>query len=190
VVAPAPERPAFAIRVPREELALALLLAHPEFGAEAGLSEELFSLAENRELLRRFLAGELILETEVGLWDAFQRVRETSLAHLNEMTIAQAAFLDCLARLQQARMKAVKEATALALAEGEASLSTTANLRTGEVAALARATWEAGGDQEANEDDRVSAVASQLLQDTQAGLRVHERSIESSRGGRGDRPTG
>ena len=106
------------------------------------------------------------------------------------MTIAEAALLDCLARFQQARMKAVKEATALALAEGEASLSGTSQVRTGQVAAIAKAQWEAGSDQEAQEDDLASTVASQLLQDTQAGLRIYERLIEISRGGQGDRPTG
>jgi hypothetical protein len=88
-------------------------------------------------------------------------------------------------------MKAVKEASALALAEGEASLSTGLSREgPGQVAAIAKAKWEAGTPEEASEERLDEIVASQLLQDMEAGLRFHQRLIDSSRGTQGDRPTG
>jgi hypothetical protein len=88
-------------------------------------------------------------------------------------------------------MKAVKEASALALAEGEASLSTGASREgPGQAAAIAKVRWEAGTPQEAPEEGPDEVVASQLLQDMEAGLRFHQRLIDSSRGVQGERPTG
>ena len=180
-----------AVRSLREEFALALLARHPELGQEAReASGELFTLGENREIFRRLMAGEGISEEEIGLWEAYQRIVSTQI-HVNEMAAVRAAFLDCLARLQQARMKAVKEASALALAEGEASLSEGPSREgPGQVAAIAKAKWEAGTPDEASEERLDDIVASQLLQDMEAGLRFHQRLIDSSRGAQGDRPIG
>ena len=72
-------------------------------------------------------------------------------------------------------MRAVKEASALALAEGEAGV------RPGQVASIARARLGAGSTEDATEDDEADAVASQLLEDMEAGLRFHRRLIEGSR---------
>ncbi|HXH21658.1 MAG TPA: DNA primase [Dehalococcoidia bacterium] len=182
-------------RAPREEFALALLRRHPHL-AEIGreYSDEVFTLAENRELFRRYLRGEEATEEEIWLWEAQKRI-DSTLVHVTELEAVKAAFSDCLARLEQARMKAVKEAGALAIAEGEASLSSGPSRRgPGQVAAIAKARWEAGPNSEAPEDGQDEAspegLASQLLQDMEAGLRFHQRLIDSSRGNQGDRPTG
>jgi DNA primase len=179
------------VRSMREEFALALLARHPELAPEAREANgELFTLGENREIFRRLMAGESVFEEEIGLWEAYQRIVSTQI-HVSEMAAVRAAFLDCLARLQQARMKAVKEASAMALAEGEASLSTGLSREgPGQVAAIAKAKWEAGTPEEASEERLDEIVASQLLQDMEAGLRFHQRLIDSSRGAQGDRPTG
>jgi hypothetical protein len=182
------------MRAPREEFLLALLYRHPELRADKGrVSVELFTLAENRELFRRWEESEDVSEDEPWLFDQRQRIVAT-LIHVNDTESVRAAFLDCVARMEQARMKAVKEASALALAEGEASLSHGRTVRPGEAAAIARAQWEAGTSEEAQEDadsPSLEGLASQLLQDTEAGLRRFHRSlIDSSHGNQGSRPTG
>jgi hypothetical protein len=161
-------------------------------GRSPDLREELFTLSENRELFRRLSAGEGVSEDDAGIWEQYQRVRSTPV-HVSDTADIEAAFFDCVARLEQARMKAVKEASALALAEGEASLSSespSAEGRTGQVASIAKARWQAGKDLEAPEDSPDDRVASQLLTDMEAGLRFHQRLIDSSRGNQGERPTG
>ncbi len=181
------------MRSPREEFTLALLQRHPELAPRAGaLNEDLFTLSENRELFRRLTLGQPVSEDEVGLWEPYQRVIATPI-HVSETAAIEAAFFDCVARLEQARMKAVKEASALALAEGEASLSNghpSLEGGPGEVAAIAKAKWEAGNQEEALEDRAEDSVVSQLLRDMEAGLRFHRGLIDSSRGSQGDRPIG
>ena len=164
-----------AFRAPREEFCLALLynLAAVAPLAEA-VTEDLFTLSENRELYRRWQAGESLEEGEPGLWDHYQAILQTRMP-VYETGQAEAAFLDCVGRLEQGRMRAVKEASALALAEGEA------RVRPGRVVSLARARWEAGKTEDASEDDPADAVASQLLEDMAAGLSFHRRLIETSR---------
>jgi hypothetical protein len=78
-------------------------------------------------------------------------------------------------------MRSVKEASALALAEGEAGV------RPGQVASIARAKLGAGASEEATADaltpepvdGPAQVVASQLLEDMQAGLRLHRRLLEA-----------
>jgi DNA primase len=188
-------RPAEVQRAPREEFCLALLYRRPELASLAGeADEDLFTLGENRELFRRVQAGSSVSEEEPWLWEQYQRIISTVI-HVTDTESVRAAFLDCVARLKQARMKAVKEASALALAEGEARLSFDRNgIRPGEAAAIARAQWEAGTREEASEeqiDPSIEGLASQLLQDTEAGLRLfHKSSIDSSPGSQGSLPAG
>jgi DNA primase len=157
-----------------EEFCLALLYTVPDLaGAASSLSEELFSLSENRELFRRWRAGEPVSEEEPDLGDHLQRVLQTRLPAL-ETSDLEAALLDCVRRLEQGRIRAVKEASALALAEG------VAGVRPGQVASIARARWEAGTEDETDEDATESAVASMFLDDMEAGLRFHRGLIERS----------
>jgi hypothetical protein len=159
----------------KEEFCLALLYREPalaHLGAE--LSENLFSLSENRELFRRWQRGESVQEDDEGLWEHYLDVIGTRIP-VSETAQAEVAFLDCMGRLEQARMRAVKEASALALAEGEAGV------RPGQVASIARSKLGAGMPEDAEVDAEAEAVASQLLEDMEAGLRFHRRLIESSR---------
>jgi hypothetical protein len=129
-------------------------------------------LSENRELFRRWRAQEPILEErdeESGLLDHYMEVLETRLV-VTETAQVEAAFLSCVALLEKARMRAVKEASALALAEGEAGV------RPGQVASIALARLEAGNNEDALEDGEAEeAVASLLLKDTVASLNLHRR---------------
>jgi DNA primase len=162
-------------RAPREEFCLALLQSVPELaGRGQQLPVDLFTLSENRELFRRWLGAEVITEEDGDLWEHYQNVSGTRLL-MSETAQAEAAFLDCVDRLEQVRMRAVKEASALALAEGESGV------RPGQVASIARAKLGAGSSEEAMEDGQADAVASQLLDDMEAGLRFHRRLIDGAR---------
>jgi DNA primase len=155
----------------REEFCLALLFKAPNLaGHGAALDEQLFSLSENRELLRRWRESLPILEEE-GLWEHFQEVLQTHTPQI-EMGKAEEAFLDCVALLQDSRMRAAKEASALALAEEEAGV------RPGRVATIA---WQRlAGHNEESADEAVESAAATLLEDMRAGQRYHRQRIEDS----------
>jgi DNA primase len=170
-VAPALPRPR--MRVPGEEYCLAMLYRMPEIAQlGADVDEELFSLSENRELFRRWRANEPVredVEEDYELLEHYREVLETRLI-VTETAQVEAAFSSCVSLLEKARMRAVKEASALALAEGEAGV------RPGQVASIALARLEAGNGGEALEDvEAEEAVASLLLQDRFAGLNLHRR---------------
>jgi DNA primase len=159
----------------KEQFCLALLYNLPEIShLAARLRPELFSMSENRELFRRWLNNQPILEEETELWEHYQEIAATRIP-VTETAEAEKAFLDCMERLERVTIKAVKEASALALAEGEAGV------RPGQVASIARARLGAGIAPETEEDGQAEAVASQLLEDMEAGLRFHRRLIEGFR---------
>jgi DNA primase len=159
----------------REAYLLSLLYRVPSL-AEQGkeLSDDLFYISENRELFRRWRESEAVAEEESELWELYQAVMVSNLPII-ETNEAENAFLDCVQRLQHAKIRAVKEASALALADGEA------RVRPGQVASIARARLGAGDDEETIEDEATALAASQLLQDMEAGLQFHRRLIEGSR---------
>ena len=165
-------------RAAREEFCLALLHREPELsylGQE--LPEELFALSENRELLRRWKAALPVSEDEGDLWEHLQAVLATRIA-ANEGAQAEEAFLDCVWRLEMDRMKSVKEASFLALAEEEPGV------RAGDVAARARAMLAEGISEGAEGNDPAEAVALRFLNDNGAGLVLNRRLIEYSRSAR------
>ena len=156
----------------REAFCLALLHASPglrKFGLV--LDENLFTLSENRELFLRWREGRAVTEEEDVLWEHQQAVLSTRLPY-SETPEMEKAFFDCVDRLERVTIRAVKEASALALAEAEAGV------RPGQVASIARARMGAGNAEETIEDADTFAVASQLLEDMEAGLRFHRRLIE------------
>jgi hypothetical protein len=138
------------------------------------LDQDLFYISENRELFRRWCLSEPVTEEESELWELYQAVMTANLPII-ETNEAESAFSDCVLRLQHAKIRAVKEASALALAEGEVGV------RPGQVASVARARLGAGNTEETSEDEATATAASQLLQDMEAGLRFHRRLIEGSR---------
>jgi DNA primase len=173
--APVSSVPLRAASSPREAFLLSLLFQRPDM-ADRGkeLTQDLFYISENRELFRRWQASEPVLEEESELWEHYQAIIGVDLPII-ETEEAEKAFLDCVQRLEHAKIRAVKEASALALAEGEAGV------RPGQVASIARARMEAGNSEETSEDAQTENVASQLLEDMEAGLRFHRRLIEGSR---------
>ena len=168
-----------------EEFCLALLFRVPPLARHGQkLAADLFSLSENRELFRRWRAGEAVAEEETELWQHYQEVLNLRLP-VPETEEAEAALLNCVERLEQGRMRAAKEASALALAEGEAGV------RPGQVVSIARArlgpsrgSEQGVGDAEeipADADPDILGAASRLLADMDAGLRYHRRLIEGQR---------
>jgi hypothetical protein len=156
----------------REAFCLALLHASPglrKLGLD--LNENLFTLSEHRELFLRWREGKPVTEDEEVLWEHLQSILATRIPY-TETAQAEKAFLDCVDRLERVTIRAVKEASALALAEAEAGV------RPGQVASVARARMGAGIAEENIEDANTIAVASQLLEDMEAGLRFHRRLIE------------
>jgi hypothetical protein len=138
------------------------------------LNENLFTLSEHRELFLRWRDGRPVTEDEEVLWEHQQAILGTRIP-FSETARMEKAFLDCVDRLEGVTIRAVKEASALALAEAEAGV------RPGQVASVARARMEAGNAEENIEDADTIAVASQLLEDMEAGLRFHRRLIEGPR---------
>ena len=174
-VAVTPERRLAGVPRAREEFCLALLYMAPELRSIGeDLPDALFGLSENRELFRRWRDEEAVSEEDADLWEHYQSIVATRIPFSETAQVKQ-ALLDCVERLHRGTIKAVKEASALALAEGEAGV------RPGRVASIARARMGAGIAEETGEDGPAEAVASQLLEDMEAGLRFHRRSIEGSR---------
>jgi DNA primase len=156
----------------REAFCLALLYTSPglrKLGLE--LSESLFTMSEHRELFLRWREGKPTTEDEEALWEPLQAILATKIP-FSETAQLEKAFLDCVERLERVTIRAVKEASALALAEAEAGVEP------GKVASLARAKMGAGKAEETIEDADTVAVASQFLEDMEAGLRFHRRLIE------------
>ena len=155
-------------RAPREEFCLALIFKAPELASTARVAvrDELFSMSVNFELLRRWKNGEIVTEADSELWEHYQVVLQTSTPQI-EMGKAEEALLSCVAVLENDRIRAVKEASALALVEGEAGV------RPGYVASIASEWLEAGRAEPGEPDSPEGAVASLLLEDTRVGLRLH-----------------
>jgi hypothetical protein len=152
----------------REEFCLALLFNVEALTPKAGaLTESMFSLSENRELFRRWRAADPVREEESELWEHYQDVIQT---RLPETGLLEVAFLDCVRRLEDDRIRAVKEASALALAEG------LAGVQQGQVASIAR-TRLGGGESDGAENEAVEAAVSLLIEDTEASRRLFERKL-------------
>jgi DNA primase len=177
-VAAAPESPATTVTAhagdAREEFCLALLLRYPELREDGlGLSPELFWHIENRQVLE---AWQGCSEME----EVAQVVPEELEAHLQRVSgldlppfepqQARAALRDCVGRLKQRELEAIKQASSAALAAREAEDRTTED----ELAAAAAA-WQAGSLPPEPAAEDMSPVAA-LLRDTEMGLRLHQDS--------------
>jgi DNA primase len=157
----------------REEFCLALLLRYPELRDDGlALTPELFWHSENRQVLEAWQGCEdmedLSLVVPGELDGHLQRVSGIELPPFGPQE-AKAALRDCMGRLKQRELEAIKQASSAALAAREAADRTTEE----ELAAAASA-WQTGSvPSEAGED--MSPVAA-LLRDTEMGLRLHQDS--------------
>lgn len=158
----------------REEFCLALLLRYPELREDGlALSPELFWHTENRQVLEAWQGclemEELAQVVPEELAGHLQRVSGLNLPPF-EPQGAKAALRDCVGRLKQRELEAIKQAYSAALAAREAEIGSAE-----EELAAAAAAWQAGSlpPEAAAEDMSPVAV---LLRDTEIGLRLHQES--------------
>jgi DNA primase len=158
----------------REEFCLALLLRHPELREDGlALNPDLFWHTENRQVLEAWQGcqdmEELAQVVPEELEGHLQRVSGLDLPPF-EPQEARVALRDCVGRLKQRELEAIKQASSAALAAREAEDKTTEDELAAAVEALRAGSLQS---EEAPED--MSPVAT-LLRDTEIGLRLHQDS--------------
>jgi DNA primase len=171
-------------REPREEYLLALLLRHPVLRSQGrALSPDLFSLSENRQLFEawRIAAGQ---EAEDVMEETRRLLPEELHGHLENVLArkippfqaeeAGKALEDCMWRIEQRKLELEKLASSLALAESEQEVGPA------RLAELARSIQE-GTLPSSQEADFTLEAATALVEDTEAGIRVHRRPLERDR---------
>jgi DNA primase len=160
----------------REEFCLALLLRYPELREDGlALSSELFWHTENRQVLEAWQACQEMEELSQvipgELEGHLQRVSSIDLPPFGPQE-AKAALRDCVGRLKQRELEAIKQASSAALAAREAEDRTTE-----EELAAAAAAWQAGSvPSEAAESPSGGSPVAALVRDTEIGLRLHQDS--------------
>ena len=171
-------------REPREEYLLTLLLSHPVLrGQGQALSPDVFSLSENRQLFEawRIAAGQ---EAKDVMEEIRRLLPEELHGHLEKVLArkippfqaeeAGKALEDCIWRMEQRKLELEKLASSLALAESEQEVGPA------RLAELARSIQE-GTLPSSQETDSTLEAATALVEDTEAGIRVHRRPLERDR---------
>jgi DNA primase len=161
----------------REEFCLALLLRYPELREDGlALSPELFWHTENRQVLEAWQGCQEIDELSQvvpgELEGHLQRVSSIDVPPFGPQE-AKAALRDCVGRLKQRELEAIKQASSAALAAREAEEGTTE-----EELAAAAAAWQAESvpaEVPVESSSGVSPVAA-LVRDTKIGIRLHQDS--------------
>ena len=178
-------------REPREEYLLALLLLYPVLrGQGKALSPDLFSLSENRQLFEawRVAAGQ---EVEDVMEEIRRLLPEELHGHLENVLTrkippfqageAGKALEDCIWRMEQRKLELQKLASSMALAESEQEVGAA------RLAGLARSIQE-GTLPSSQEADSTLEAATALVEDTEAGIRVHRRPLERDRNKASEQP--
>jgi len=164
------------LRDMREEYCLALLLRHPELRADGlALSPDVFWYSENRQLLQAWQGcsdGEEMRQAiAVELEEHLQRIAAMNVPPFNEQK-ARAALHDCLRRLEQRDLEAIKQASSAALAAREAESGATG---VEELAAAAEA-WRSHSLPAEVGSQEVCQAAALQLRDMEIGIRLHQSS--------------
>jgi DNA primase len=164
------------LRDMREEYCLALLLRHPELRADGlALSPDLFWYSENRQLLQVWQGCSDVEEMRqtiaVELEEHLQRIAAMNVPPFNEQK-ARAALHDCLRRLEQRDLEAIKQASSAALAAREAESGATG---VEELAAAAEA-WRSRSLPAEVGSQEVCQAAALQLRDMEIGIRLHQSS--------------
>jgi len=171
-------------REPREDYLLTLLFRYPTLrGRGAALSPDVFSLSENRELFEAWRAAPAGEAEEVA--EAVRPLLPEEL-HGNLGNVltrkippfqaeeAEKALEDCIWRMEQRKLEVEKLASSLALAKSEEEVGAA------RLVELARSVQE-GTLPPSQEADLALDAASVLVEDTEAGIRVHRRPLERAR---------
>ena len=167
-----------AVREPREEFCLTLLLRYPELRPEgAALSPELFLMGECRAIFEAWR------ETE-DAESMRQALPQELLPHLERITNKDVpffegsrlrdAFQDCVRRIESRRLSAAKQASTAALTDPDAQGDI------GAVVEKAKAVWQAGAGTvpestpSAGDDARIWELAIAMVDDMETGRRLHQ----------------
>ncbi len=156
----------------REEFCLALLVRHPQLRQQGlALTDDLFSLSENRQLLQtwREAADESALRESLleELHPHLERILSKNLPPF-DATQAEKALTDCVGRIEQRKLELAKAASSLAVAEKEQELG---------AARLAEDAHRLLQGEASSEDgpDGGTVGASIVVRDMEAGLELHGR---------------
>jgi DNA primase len=180
-----------AAREPGEEYLLALLLRYPVLQREGqALAADVFSLSENRQVFEAWRIAAAQKKEDAAeeikrlLPDELQAHLENVLARdMPPFQVGQAekALEDCIWRMEQRKLKLEKLASSLALADSEQEIGAA------RLAELARSIQE-GTLPPSQEADHTLEAATALVEDTEAGIRVHRRSLEKDHQGTKEQP--
>ncbi len=160
----------------REEYCLALLLRYPELREDGlGLSADVFWYSENRQLLEAWQGCADVEEVRQAIPEELdghlQRIAVLNVPSFDEQG-AKAALDDCLRRLEQRRLEAIKQASSAALAAREAEDGPAGV----EELAIAAEAWRSGSPPEELGVEEVSQAAALHLRDMEIGIRLHQSS--------------
>jgi DNA primase len=173
-----------AAREPREEYLLTLLFRYPALRERgAALSPDFFSRSENRELFEAWRAAQPGEAEEAA--EAIRSLLPEELHGNLENVLtreippfqpveAEKALEDCIWRIEQRKLEIEKLASSLALAKSEEEVGAARFIE------LARSVQE-GPPSPSQETDLALDAASVLVEDTEAGIRVHRRPLERAR---------
>jgi DNA primase len=162
-----------AVHDKREEFCLALLFRYPELRAHGEeLDAGLFAHSENRALFETWMthpgAGDALEQSLTSdLRPQYERISASDLPTYDDENLAK-ALRSAVWRIEQDRLRSAKRASAAVLAD----------IATGDGAAVAeraRDAWQAGATRGFTDDiDPAGAV----IDDMEAGLRVHRRLLD------------
>jgi len=161
------------LRDVREEYCLALLLRYPELRQEGlALSPDLFWHSENRQILQAWQQcpdlEEIRQAIAAELEENLQRIAAVNVPPFDERE-AKDALHDCLRRLEQRDLEAMKQASTAALAAREAEGGP---IGVEELAAAAEAS-RSGSPPEEIGSEEVSQKIALVLSDWEMGIRRH-----------------
>jgi DNA primase len=172
------------VRDKREEFCLALLFRYPEARGEGiGIDPELFAQSENRALFETWIGwagqGEPFEESLTpDLRPHYKRILDLDLPPYDDDALV-SALRSTLWGIEQGRLRLAKRASAAVIAEA------IGDQEPAQVAERARSAWQAGVTDTIADDEADPAAA--IVEDMEAGLKVHQRLLErrraASRGG-------
>ena len=170
------------VRDRREEFCLALLFKYPELRTEGlAVEPDLFGHSENRALFETWVgwadSGEPF-ETSLSpdLRPQFERILTLAVPAYDDDSVVRALH-DSVQRIEEQRLRSAKRASAAVLADIAASDGTS-------IAERALSVWKMGSAPEDTAEDEADPARA-YVEDMEAGLRVHQRTLQQRRGTEG-----
>lgn len=180
--APAPVPAPVNARDRREEFCLALLFKYPELRAEGiGMEPELFGQSENRALFEIWVGwaenGESFDRSLTpDMRPQYERIASLDLPAYDDDALIK-AFRSTTWNIEQQRLRLAKRAQTAVLSDLDTE-------GTADIAERARVVWATGGADTAATARDEADPAHAVVEDMEAGLKVHQRLLEQRRAGR------